>query len=256
MIMTHLNKALSLVFVAAFLGVMVAPPAALGQHGKHAENHDTRQREGHAEGPAAEPHRGQKGRSAPSLRHTAMKALVLPALADTLGLSADQERRLEDARGSFLSEQAARKERLHSQKKALHELMRGEDRPEPAAVQERLTALAEKRAALKAAPYEVAMEMREVLTDEQRNWLDELSPRARHHEVMVHMTMKEHMHLKRALHGGHHGQPGRHGEAGQLEKGGEHGAGKHEGPGSPGSMKHHGSEKGANHGQDHGGAGN
>lgn len=217
---TLTSRVLSILLLAGLLGSAALPSSATAQH-KHAEeaNHEThaenemQHREGqvhpgHAEHSSSKAQHEEASKSRSPLRHATMQALVLPALADTLGLSADQTRRLEELRSSFLSEQEKRQENLHDQKKQVHQLFQESDMPDLEAVRSEIKSLTATKEQLKLAPYMTATDMRKVLTEEQQNRLSELSRRARHHAVMGNMTMQEHMHIKRAIGGskysGHH----------------------------------------------------
>lgn len=255
MIRTRTRRFLSAILFLALVGGMLSVPSATAQHEehneakheRHAENQGKMQhREGsrHEDcprGTASQMHSSTASTSGHPLRRATMQSLVLPALADTLGLSADQTRRLEELRTSLLSEQKTRREELHAQKKEAHQLFQETAMPDPEAVRTKMEAVATQRANVKAAPYETAAEMREVLTEEQQTRLSELSRQARHHEVMANMTMQEHMHMKRALNGNQHG--------------GARGPNHRDSHMSTCQMMHKDSETGGNHGQHHGGAG-
>lgn len=240
MTMTPATRFLSTLLLGAVAWSMCSVPSATAQHGRHEKANHKPRAEGHemehAGGPISEMHSGETSRH--PLRHATMQALVLPALADTLGLSADQKRRLEELRGSFLSEQKARRKKLHDQKKKIHQLFRETGMPELEAVRPEIKLLFQTREQLKMAPYMTATDMREVLTEEQEGRLSELSRRARRHAVMANMTMQEHMRIKQALRGNQHE--------------GKHHA-KNRAPHMKScQMRHDGSEKGENHGPHHG----
>lgn len=251
---TLTSRILPILLIAGLLGSAAFTTSATAQH-KHGEgaNHEThpetemqhresQHKKKHAEHSSSQPHHEETSKSESPLRHATMQALVLPALADTLGLSADQTRRLEELRDSLLAKQKARREKLHDQKKKVHRLFQESDMPDLEAVRPEIKFLSATREQLKLAPYMTATDMRELLTEEQRDRLSELSRQARHHAVMANMTMQEHMRVKQALRGKQHG-------------GNHHASGNRTSHMKNCPMRHDGSENGENHGRHHGHAG-
>lgn len=96
---TPTTRLLSILFLGAFAWGMCSVPATTAQHSQHEKAKPKPRADGHqmehAGGSVSKMHSGKASRH--PLRHATMQALVLPALADTLGLSADQKRRLERA---------------------------------------------------------------------------------------------------------------------------------------------------------------
>ena len=142
------------------------------------------------------------------LHRTTMMIYALPALADTLGLSDEQRKQLQQQKEQFLSQRQARRQEMQAQRKELMALFEGTAQPETSAVREQLQALATLRAEHQAARYEAAVQMRNVLTDAQRQTLDEIEPRALHRQLMANMTVMEMMQMMRAMHGGRMGMGG------------------------------------------------
>lgn len=66
-------------------------------------------------------------------------------------------------------------------------------------------AMAELRADQRATLYETGHQMRQVLTDEQRQSLSGMSSHQRMHQMMAHMTVMDMMQMMRVLHGGRMG---------------------------------------------------
>lgn len=232
----------TLLLVACAWGMLSVPAVTAQYEGHEKENHKPRA-EGHemnrAGDAASKMHSGDPSHSRHPLRHATMQALVLPALADTLGLSADQKRRVEELRSSFLSEQKSRREELHDQKKEIHQRFQESGMPKLETVRPEIKSLFTTKEQLNMAPYMTATDMREVLTEEQQGRLSELSRRARHHAVMANMTMQEHMRIKQALRGNQHGSK-------------HHASGKRTSHIKSCPMRHGGAEKGGSHGPHHG----
>ncbi len=136
------------------------------------------------------------------MHRAGMMVYALPALADTLGLSDEQREQLRQRKQQFITQQRMHRQEMQALQKQFAALFEGDAPPEPDAVRDQLQAQADLRVEQQAARYEAAAEMREVLTDEQREALDRMEPRALYRQLMANMTMQEMMQMMRALHGG------------------------------------------------------
>lgn len=136
------------------------------------------------------------------MHRAAVTVHALPALADTLGLSDEQWQELQQLQQQFMEQQRAHRQAMQEQQKQLQALFEGDAQPEPNAVREQFQALADLRVEQQTARYEAARQMRDVLTEEQQEALDEMEPRTLHRQLMANMTVMEMMQMMRALRGG------------------------------------------------------
>lgn len=131
-----------------------------------------------------------------------MMAFMLPALADTLGLSDEQANRLDQLKSEAMAQRQEQHEQMATRRQELMSLFEGEEQPDPAAVRQHLMAMAEQRTEQQAALYETAQAMREVLTDEQRQMLNGMTPQEQMHQMMAKIPMREMMQMMRSMQGG------------------------------------------------------
>lgn len=134
------------------------------------------------------------------MHRAGMTAFMLPALADTLDLSSDQVNHLQEHRSALLEQRQTHRRDLQKAQQDLQALF-DEGQPDPAAVRTHLHALADLHADQRAALYETAHAMRTVLTDAQRQQLDDMTPQQHMHQMMTRMSMHEAMQMMRAMHG-------------------------------------------------------
>lgn len=139
---------------------------------------------------------------------TGMMVYVLPALADTLGLSFEQRQQLQQLQQQFAAQQQERQQEMQEQQQQLMALFEGDAQPDSAALREQLQALADLRAQHQAARYETAMQMRNVLTEAQRQMVEQMDQRALHRHMMANMTVMDMMQMMRAMRGGMVGMGG------------------------------------------------
>ncbi len=146
------------------------------------------------------------------MHRTSMMAFMLPALADTLGLSDQQKSRLQEMKSEVTAQRQEHRQQMMSERQEFMSLFDDDGSPSTDAVRQHLMTMAEERANQQAALYETAQQMRQVLTDEQRQVLDDMSPQQRMHQMMSRMPMMDMMEMMRTMHGGMMGggmmQPG------------------------------------------------
>lgn len=131
-----------------------------------------------------------------------MMAFTLPALADTLELSDEQTQQLDALKSELTGRLQSSREQMTTRHEELSGLFEEGARPDADQVRQHLEEMAELRADRQAALYETAQEMREVLTDEQQQMLDEMTPQEQMHQVMANMTMQDMMQMMQSMHGG------------------------------------------------------
>lgn len=136
------------------------------------------------------------------MHRSGMMAFTLPALADTLGLSEEQTSQLKTLKSELMSQRQERQEQMKASRKQLMNLFEDDSQPTSAEVRKHLMAMAELRANQQAALYETAQQMRQVLTDAQRQTLDDMSPHERMHQMMAHMTVMDMMQMMQTMRGG------------------------------------------------------
>lgn len=133
--------------------------------------------------------RGMHGRMMQTpLHRLGMAAFALPALADTLGLSDEQRARLQTLQQEMHRGHQTHRQQMQARRQQFQSLF-DEDTPPADTVREHLRAMAALWADRRAAVYDAAQQMRQVLTPEQQQMLDGLSPQARWHQMMAHMTV-------------------------------------------------------------------
>lgn len=125
---------------------------------------------------------------------------LMPVLEDSLNLSGDQAARLNEQKEQFNKERADLQEEQREIKKQIKEAIDA-DQPGLDEVNELLA----QRAALEADQefiiYETAAEMKEGLSEAQREKLAALEPMEMHRAMMANMSMMEMMQMMRAMHG-------------------------------------------------------
>jgi len=131
-----------------------------------------------------------------------MTAFMLPALADTLGLSDQQVKQINQLKSEAMSQRNDHREQMMAQRQEFMSLFEEGAQPSADAVRQHVTAMAEMRANQQAAMYETAQQMRQVLTDEQRTMLDSLTPQQQMRQMMSQMPMMDMMQMMRSMHGG------------------------------------------------------
>ncbi|BBM72672.1 Spy/CpxP family protein refolding chaperone [Rhodothermus marinus] len=134
------------------------------------------------------------------LHHATMMAFVLPAMADTLGLSEQQQRQLGELKQRMLQAHRARQQEIRQHQQALQALFQSEQQPDPAALREHLQAIARLEVDDRLAPYETFRQMLQVLNDAQRERLRGMQP----HQLMAYMMrlpMMEMMPMMHMMHG-------------------------------------------------------
>lgn len=163
--------------------------------------------------------RGMHSRMMQNPMHRAsMMAFVLPALADTLSLSETQAAQLKELRDELMTEHQDRQEQLRARRNEFMGLFEGGRQPASEAVRNHLRTMADLRVSHRAALYETAQEMRQVLSEEQRRTLDALTPQQQMRQMMANMPMMDMMRMMqmmRPMSGGrmqggmrHRGMPG------------------------------------------------
>lgn len=134
------------------------------------------------------------------LHRATMMAFVLPAMADTLGLSEQQQRQLGELKQRMLQAHRARQQEIRQHQQALQALFQNEQQPDPAALREHLQAIARLEVDDRLAPYETFRQMLQVLNDAQRERLRGMQP----HQLMAYMMrlpMMEMMPMMHMMHG-------------------------------------------------------
>jgi hypothetical protein len=135
------------------------------------------------------------------MHQASMMTFMLPALADTLGLSDQQMEQINQLKSEAMSQRKDQKKQMMAQRKEFMALFEGDQQPAPDAVRQALTAMAEMRAGQQAAMYETAQEMRQVLTAEQRRTLGSLTHQQKMRQMMSQMPMMDMMQMMRSMHG-------------------------------------------------------
>lgn len=130
-----------------------------------------------------------------------MMTFMLPALADTLGLSEEQAAQINQFNSEAMSQHKAHQRQMMTHRKELMSRFEGDAQPSAEVVREHVMAMAEMRANQHVALYETAQQMREVLTDDQRQMLDNMTPQQHMHQMMSNMPMMEMMQMMRSMHG-------------------------------------------------------
>jgi hypothetical protein len=131
-----------------------------------------------------------------------MMAFMLPALADTLGLSEEQTAQLNQLKSDLMTQRQEHQQQMMARRQELMSLFEGNERPSEDAVRQHLTVMAELRTNQQAALYETSQEMREVLTAEQRQMLDGMTPQQQMRQMMANMPMMDMMQMMRSMHSG------------------------------------------------------
>lgn len=138
------------------------------------------------------------------MHRSSMMAFMLPALADTLGLSEEQQSRLQELKSGVMNQREEHRQQMMSHRKEFRGLFE-EGQPSPEQVRQHMMAMAESRVDQRAALYETAHRMRQVLTDDQRQLLDDLPPQQRMRQMMSNMPMMDMMQMMKVMHGSNGG---------------------------------------------------
>lgn len=136
------------------------------------------------------------------MHRASMMTFMLPALADTLGLSEQQLEQINQLKSEAMTQRQEHRDQIMTQRKEFMSLFEADEQPAPEAVRQHLTAMAEMRAGRQAAMYETAQEMRQVLTAEQRQTLGSLTHQQKMRQMMSQMPMMDMMQMMRSVHGG------------------------------------------------------
>ena len=140
------------------------------------------------------------------LHRTSMAAFLLPALADTLGLSSQQTEQLGRMKQAMMARHREHRRQMLARRSELQSLFEDEARPDAETVREHLRAVARLRAEQRALVYETGQSMREVLTPEQREAFDALTPRQQMRALMTRLTVADMMQMRRMMHGPRRGR--------------------------------------------------
>ena len=136
------------------------------------------------------------------MHRSQMSAFMLPALADTLGLSEDQVAQIEQLRSEAMNRRQEQRQQMMARRRQMMSLFEGEETPPADQMREHMSAMAEMRAEHQADLYETAQRMREVLTEEQRSTLDALTPQQQMRQMMSRMSMMEMMEMMQSMRSG------------------------------------------------------
>lgn len=131
-----------------------------------------------------------------------MSVFMLPALADTLSLSEDQVAELGELRSEAMSRREEQRRQMRTRHQQMMRLFDGEEIPPADRMRAHMGTMADMRVELQADLYETAQRVREVLTEEQRNTLDALTPQQQMRQMMARMSMMDVMQMMRSMHGG------------------------------------------------------
>lgn len=135
------------------------------------------------------------------MHRSTMMVFMLPAMADTLGLSDQQRTRLQELKSEAMSQRKEHRKQMMNDRKEFMALFE-EGQPSPDQVRQHLMSMAEMRAGHRATLYETAHSMKQVLTDEQRQTLDGMTLRQRMHQMTETMPMMGMMQMLRFMNGG------------------------------------------------------
>jgi hypothetical protein len=138
-----------------------------------------------------------QGMIAQHLLHRAtLMAFVLPAMADTLDLSEQQQRHLRDLKQQMLAAHRARQQEIRQHRQALQERFQSEQQPDPSALRDHLQTIARLETDDRLAPYETYHQMLQVLNDTQRERLRNMQP----HDLMPYMMRLPMMEMMPMIH--------------------------------------------------------
>jgi Spy/CpxP family protein refolding chaperone len=131
-----------------------------------------------------------------------MMAFMLPAMADTLGLSEEQTAQLNQLKSEAMAQRKEQMKQVKAHRRQLMALFDEDGQPSADAMRAHLTAMAELQTDQKIALYGTAQEMRQVLTAEQRKTLSSMSMKQRMRQMMANMPMMDMMQMMQSMHGG------------------------------------------------------
>ncbi len=151
------------------------------------------------------------------LHRMSMATFLLPALADTLQLSSEQAGQLEGMKKDMMARLKEHRQQMQSSRSEFQALFDETDRPDAETVREHLETMAGLRAERRALVYETGQSMHEVLTPEQRDAFDALTPRQQMRALMTRLTMADMMQMRRVMHGPRRGRGWR--GAGMMRRG-------------------------------------
>lgn len=135
------------------------------------------------------------------MHRSSMMTFMLPALADTLGLSEDQRSQLQQRKNDVLEQQRQLQQEMSNERTEFRTLFEEGEQPSSDSVREHLTTMAEMQVSARAMMYEAAQEMREILTEEQRQMLDEMPAEQQMRHMMATMPMTEMMQMMQTMRG-------------------------------------------------------
>lgn len=130
-----------------------------------------------------------------------MMTFMLPALADTLGFSEEQTGQINQLMSEAMSRHKEHQQQMMTHRQELMSRFEGDAQPSAEVVREHVMAMAEMRANQQMALYETAQQMREVLTDDQRQMLDDMTPQQHMRQMMTNMSMMDMMQMMQTMHG-------------------------------------------------------
>jgi len=131
-----------------------------------------------------------------------MTAFSLPILVDTLGVSDQQKDQMNTLKGTMLSRRQTHRQQMQVQHTELMALFEGGTVPATDIVREHLQTMADLRVRHQAEVYEAAQQMRGVLTDDQRQRLDNMTPQQYTAQIMTHMPVRDMMQMMQFARGG------------------------------------------------------
>lgn len=131
----------------------------------------------------------EQGKSHP-LRRIVRLTLVLPALGDLLGLSREQAATLSRQQEKFMNAYRIHQQRIEESDETIGALFT-DGEPKPSTLRQHLTKEAMRRAHRRTDLYERTIEMRNVLTDGQREVLAHLTPHDLRCQMRRHLTRAE-----------------------------------------------------------------
>lgn len=132
------------------------------------------------------------------MQQSRMTVYMLPALADTLELTATQARTLEELKSRLMSTQQEVREKISAEREEMRSRFEEDDDPAPDAFREHLRTTADLHVRLRASTYETGQEMRQVLTSEQRAMVDAMAPQERMQLMMSRLSMRDMMRMMNA----------------------------------------------------------
>lgn len=131
------------------------------------------------------------------LRQIVLVTLMLPALDKLLGLSHRQAATLSRQQEKFMDAYRAHRQRIEESEETLWDLF-ADGEPKPSELRHHLTNEATRRANRRTDLYKRTLEMRDVLTDGQREVLAHLTPHDLRCQMRRHLTLAEEQEINEA----------------------------------------------------------